>query len=340
MEEEERSMSNGNSAVMAAPTSAVDPVVAEAMTMSARLAPLRAALGLQDFSDQELDLFAMVALRMRMDPFAKQIYAIKRQGKVTFQTGIDGFRSSAEETDQYRGSDEPVYGPMVGNPPHPEWARVVVHRELPDGSRIDQSATAYWDEYVVTGTQGFQWTKMPRVMLAKCAEAAAFRKAFPKRFAQVYESAEMQQADAAEQATPVAPIAHRDRIAAQRAALEAETTSAPASGGTGAIQPEGVTRPASSGDPEPAGSSPSSSAAAGSTAPDDDVIEGVAVDVTDAQAGGVAAGELREWLREHRITIPVAREVCMRMFRIDSFDALTDEQRGHLVLELDAGAKS
>ena len=68
-----------------------------------------------------------------------------------------------------------------------------------------------------------------------------------------------------------------------------------------------------------------------------DIVDGQAVEVA---GGGVTGGELREWLREHRITIPVAREVCMRMFRVDSFDALTDEQRGHLVLELDGGARA
>lgn len=337
-------MAVNNSAVMAAPTSAVDPVVAEAMTMSARLAPLRNALGLQDFSDQELDLFAMVALRMRLDPFAKQIYAIKRQGKVTFQTGIDGFRSSAEETDQYRGSDEPEYGPMVGNPPHPEWARVVVHRELPDGSRIDQSATAYWDEYVVTGNQGFQWTKMPRVMLAKCAEAAAFRKAFPKRFAQVYESAEMQQADAAEQATPVAAAVttHRDRIAAQAAALTtsaAPVVSSPTDQrpvqGVPAAQPD-TSAPVA----EPALEvGPSADGAGDAAQGDEDVIEGVAVDVTDQPAAeGMNAGELRQWLRDHLIGITEAREVGMRLFGKDSLDRLTDAERGQLRAELERKA--
>jgi phage recombination protein Bet len=270
------------SAVMAAPTSAVDPVVAEAITMRERLMPLKNALGIEDLSQQEMDLFAMVALRMRLDPFQKQVYAIKRKGKVTFQVGIDGFRSSAEETGEYRGSDEPEYGPWLEKPyPHPEWARVVVHRETSTGAWIHQSATAYWDEFVAdSGTSGngdLQWRRMPRVMLAKCAEAAAFRKAFPKRFAQVYESAEMQQADAAEQATPVTAPTQRDRIAAQRAALEASaTTSAPASGGTGAAQGAPAAQPAYE---APAAESAPAPLSSGPGADDADVIEGEAVEV-------------------------------------------------------------
>ena len=49
-------------AMTVAPTSAVDPVVAEAMAMSARLVPLKNALGIQDLTDQEMDLFAMACV--------------------------------------------------------------------------------------------------------------------------------------------------------------------------------------------------------------------------------------------------------------------------------------
>ena len=170
-----------------------------------------------DLTDQELNLFAMVAHRSRLDPFARQIHAIKRQGRLTFQTGIDGLRSSAEETGEYRGSDEPEFGPMVDKPyPHPEWARVVVHRVFPTGERLAQPATVWWDEYYPGDAQGFQWRKMPRVMIAKVAEASAFRKAFPRRFASVYESAEMDQAYSNDPAptTTAAPVA-RDRLAAR-----------------------------------------------------------------------------------------------------------------------------
>lgn len=218
---------------MTFPTTAVQTVdqvtaaIGPAVDVYNRLQVIKSVLA-PDLNDQELQLFAIVAERSRLDPFAKQIYAIKRGGRVTFQTGIDGFRSSAEETGEYRGSDEPEYGPTIATPiPHPEWARVVVHREFSNGKTLAQPATAYWDEfYPGSGENGAMYRKMPRNQLAKCAEASAFRKAFPKRFSDVYTPEEMAQADAAEHAKPIGPTA-RERIADRRAAVEAQATAEP-----------------------------------------------------------------------------------------------------------------
>jgi len=129
-----------------------------------------------DLSGDELKLFAMVASRSGLDPFAKQIYAVKRKGRVTFQTGIDGYRSIAVRTGMYDGQDEPEYGPMVAG--HPESATVRVYRK---GVSRAIAATAFWDEYVPdagqSGNGDIMWRKMPRVMIAKVAEALALRKA-------------------------------------------------------------------------------------------------------------------------------------------------------------------
>lgn len=262
----------------------IDPDIRAATALEQRLQPVRNALGLAELTDGEMSLFAMVSHRMRLDPFAKQIYAIKRKGKVTFQVGIDGFRATAEDTGEYRGSDEPVFGEWVDKPyPHPMSATVVVHRQYPDGSRLSQSATAWWDEYVADPGQDFQWKKMPRVMLAKVAEAAAFRKAFPRTFGQVYEPAEMDQAagDAPAAAQPVTTA--RERAAARLAAVTDAAGSVPAPAGTSSPAvhaPEAGASPVSGAPDEPvaqqASSGPVESPVTGADAAPGPDIEGEA----------------------------------------------------------------
>lgn len=144
-----------------------------------------------DLTTPELRLFALVAQRSGLDPFAKQIFAVKRKGKVTFQTSQEGYLSIAARTGEYDGCDEPEYGPLVGTPPHPEWATVRVYRK---GMSKGVAATAFWSEYVPTDND-FMWRKMPRVMLAKVARVAALRLAFPYVYADLYSEDEMAQAD-------------------------------------------------------------------------------------------------------------------------------------------------
>ena len=240
-------------------TSAVDPAIGEAIDVYGRLSALRAAIA-PDLNDAELQLFAMVAHRTGLDPFAREIHAVKRQGKVTFQTGIDGFRAKAEQSGEYDHQDEPVFGEWIEKPfPHPETATVTIYRWRGD-RLVAQSATVRWDSYYPGDQQGFQWKRMPDVMLSKCAEAQAFRKLFPRRFSGVYEPAEMDQTDAdtnaAEQARPVAPTA-RERVAERRTQIEASrTTSEPdptpaSASGTAGVEAPPPSAPATQSEADP-----------------------------------------------------------------------------------------
>lgn len=212
-----------------------DPEIASAMQTYNRLSPLKDALGIASLTDAELQLFAMVANHTGLDPFTKQIYAIKRGGKVMHQTGIDGYRSTAERTNQYRGSDAPEFEPcQCGDKdspePHPRIARVTVYRAYPDGIR-PQVGEARWHElkpkhYKAEGARDFldaMWWQMPENQLAKCAEANGLRKAFPRVLGGVYITEEMEQAETIEGNAQVveaeAKPRARDRVAARAAAL-------------------------------------------------------------------------------------------------------------------------
>jgi phage recombination protein Bet len=145
-------------------------------------------------SNDELRLFAYACQRTGLDPFSKQIYAIKRGGKMTIQAGIDGLRAIAERTGQLDGSETFWCGEdgqwadvWLGSKP-PAAAKTIIHRK---GCQHPFTGTARFADY--NAGQGL-WSKMPAVMIAKCSEALALRKAFPADMSGVYSTDEMDQA--------------------------------------------------------------------------------------------------------------------------------------------------
>ena len=141
-------------------------------------------------TDDELKLFLHVADKSGLDPLSRQIYFIKRSGKMTIQTAIDGFRAIADRTGQYIGSSDAVFEEIANKPVK---ATVTVNKVVQ--SVIGNfTATARWDEYYPGKSQGFMWDKMPHTMLGKCAEALALRKAFPAQLSGLYTGDEMAQA--------------------------------------------------------------------------------------------------------------------------------------------------
>jgi phage recombination protein Bet len=145
-------------------------------------------------SGDELRLFAYACQRTGLDPFSKQIYAIKRGGKMTIQAGIDGLRSIAERTGQLDGSETLWCGDdgqwtdvWLGSKP-PAAAKTTIWRK---GAGHPFTGVARFADY--NAGQGL-WTKMGATMIAKCSEALALRKAFPADLSGVYSSDEMEQA--------------------------------------------------------------------------------------------------------------------------------------------------
>lgn len=140
----------------------------------------------------ELALFLQVAHRVKLDPFRRQIYAIHRMDRrlgrkvMTIQTGIDGLRAIAERSRACAGISDATFG-RSGNGGKPASATVTVYRFV-GGERCAFTATARWEEY--SQTYGL-WPNKPHVMLAKCAEALALRKAFPGDMSGLYMADEM-----------------------------------------------------------------------------------------------------------------------------------------------------
>lgn len=134
--------------------------------------------------------------RTGLDPIARQIYCIERGGRWTTQVSIDGARLVAERSKQYQGQT-PTQWTADGE----TWVDVWLSKEAPAAARVGVYragfqaplfAVATFDQYN-PGTS--MWKKMPALMLGKCAEMLALRKAFPQDLSGLYSAEEMAQAD-------------------------------------------------------------------------------------------------------------------------------------------------
>jgi len=145
----------------------------------------------KDCSNDELSLFLYQCKRTGLDPLTRQIYAIKRSGRMTIQTSIDGFRVIAERSGTYAGQDEPVW--IDDEKGIPIKCTVTVYRFSPQGQRYPAGVgVAYFKEYY-PNPMNLQ-KSMPHTMIAKVAEALALRKAFPQDLSGLYTAEEMNQA--------------------------------------------------------------------------------------------------------------------------------------------------
>lgn len=161
-------------------------------------------------TDDELKLFLHLCNRTGLDPFAKQIHAIKRKSwndesqqweeQMSYQVGIDGFRLIAERTGMYEGQTAPewcgedgIFRTVWTSQQPPAAARVGIFRK---GFREALYAVAHYHEYVQKRRDGKpvrMWGQMACTMLRKCAEAQALRMAFPLELGRLYTPEEMEQ---------------------------------------------------------------------------------------------------------------------------------------------------
>ena len=208
---------------LATTDSAVIDVTPRRALTSADLDTLRRTI-CHNLNDSEFELFAAICRRTGLDPVAKQIYAVKRwdgrqkQEVMQVQTGIDGFRVIAERSGNYAGpaptfwcGDDGVWVDVWLSPNAPAAAKAGVYRK---DFNEPVYAVAKFSSYCATnkdGTPQAMWKTMPEVMIAKCAESLAIRRAFPNDVSGVYTKEEMGQQHNLT-GPPLATPAHMARI--------------------------------------------------------------------------------------------------------------------------------
>jgi phage recombination protein Bet len=149
-------------------------------------------------TDVELRYFASVCQARGLNPIAGQIVPVRRSGRMVIQVTIHGLRAIADATGNY------APGPLTT---FVEGERGLVSAtasvlKYAQGTWHTVSEVAAFDEYCEVTSQGRPqalWGTKPRVMLAKCAEALALRRAFPIALGGLYVDAELAQADPVDQ---------------------------------------------------------------------------------------------------------------------------------------------
>ena len=154
----------------------------------------------KDTNADEFDQFMHICKHTRLDPLRRQVYCFvfnkhkPEWRQMTVVTAIGGYRSIAERTGNYRPDEDDArieYSDAAKDPktnPLGIVKATIVVFKYSHGEWHRVAGSAHWDEYVplkdgVIDTKKTGWTKMPRIMIAKCAEANALRKAWPDDFA-------------------------------------------------------------------------------------------------------------------------------------------------------------
>lgn len=157
-----------------------------------------------DASNDELAMFLHVAAKSGLDPLQKQIWFVKRGGRVTIQAGIDGLQARAAREADYEGMlygvvcekdafsfdattgvvKEHTYNPFA-NRGATLGAWCIVRRK----GLLPFTAMVRFSEYVQA--QSPLWQSKPAVMIEKVARSTALRRAYPEQFGGIYAPEEM-----------------------------------------------------------------------------------------------------------------------------------------------------
>lgn len=146
----------------------------------------------------------------RLDPFKRCVHIVgvwdsKHKRMVdTVWPGIGELRTTATRTGVYAGLGKTEFGPMITREfrpanrqpftmTFPEWAQVTVKRMVQGREVSFEGPMVFWEETFASARDGCpnsMWKNRPRGQIAKCAEAAALRAAFPEELGDMWSDEE------------------------------------------------------------------------------------------------------------------------------------------------------
>lgn len=143
--------------------------------------------------------FLYFCKKFKLDPIQKQAYLVPRGKKDNLkwsaEASIDGLRLNAERTGCYAPGRAATW--ELDSNGHPVTSTAYIMK-LVGNTWLEVSHTVFYDEFVQTSydkngkpVPNHFWSRMPRQMLAKVAEAFCLRKAFPNELGGMYTPEEM-----------------------------------------------------------------------------------------------------------------------------------------------------
>jgi len=142
-------------------------------------------------------LFEAVCVSSGLDPLRREVYPVVRKGRLSIQTGIDGYLKLANRTQELDGIEVLFYGPDgVGtevwlNTEPPVACLVRVYRK---GCSRPFAASCRFDAY---SQRNEMWRNFGETMLAKCTTTLALRRAFADVIGGIASADELDQAEIA-----------------------------------------------------------------------------------------------------------------------------------------------
>jgi len=153
----------------------------------------------RDLSAVQFDLFVGMGKSLQLNPFLREIWAVKFSGQVSIFVGRDGYRKNGLRQKTYDGH---IVDSIYSNDSFKVKAGEIIHEyaDNPRGDLVGAYCVVYKKDqriptFVSVRLEEYQlntliWNKKPETMIKKVAESQCFKMAYPDVFNGTYDESE------------------------------------------------------------------------------------------------------------------------------------------------------